>query len=156
MSDAMSELVAGCASRGITLACAESLTAGLVSARIADVPGASSVLLGGVVAYATDAKRDVLGVDAEVLAIDGPVAASTAISMARVVRGAFNASLGLATTGVAGPQGQDGHPPGEVFVAISDGAVDVVRHLHLAGPRNDVRDQAVQAVFGLVREYLGG
>lgn len=152
----MNGLIEACTARGITIACAESLTAGQVSAALADVSGASAVLLGGVVAYATDAKREVLGVPADVLALDGPVAASTAIAMARVVRERFGATLGLATTGVAGPQGQDGHGPGEVFVALSDGDLDVVRHLRLSGERNEVRAGAVEAVFGLVKEYLGG
>lgn len=152
----MNELIAACTARGVTIACAESLTAGLVSSTIAEVPGASAVLLGGIVAYATESKHDVLGVDATVLAVDGPVAASTAIAMARAVRERFSASIGVATTGVAGPDGQDGHAPGEVFVALSDGALDVVRHLQLSGERNAVRDQTVTAVFGLVREYLGG
>ena len=152
----MKELLARCESRGVTLACAESLTAGLVCATIADVEGASAVLLGGIVAYATDAKRDVLGVDAQVLALDGPIAASTALEMARAVRVRFGATLGLATTGAAGPTGQDGHAPGEVYVALSDGKVELVRHLTLIGERNEVRSAAAAAVFDLVREFLGG
>jgi PncC family amidohydrolase len=116
------QLVERLAERELTLAVAESLTGGLVGASITAVPGASRVLRGGVVAYATDLKHTLLGVDPALLARVGAVDPQVAISMARGVRERLGSDLGVATTGVAGPDAQDGHPPGTVWVAIADGA----------------------------------
>ncbi len=109
-----------------TVATAESLTGGLVAAALVSVAGASDVMRGAVVAYATDLKADLLGVPATVLERDGAVAATTARAMAQGVRTRCRADLGVATTGVAGPDPQDGHPPGTMHVAVaSDGAIRV-------------------------------
>ncbi|MGP6172964.1 CinA family protein [Corynebacterium sp. A21] len=115
---AASELVAALREVGQTLACCESLTAGLAAATIAEVPGASAVLRGGLITYATDLKHTLAGVDAAVLAEHGPVAAATAAQMASGARQVCGADWGLALTGVAGPDPQDGHPVGEVFLGI--------------------------------------
>lgn len=104
--------------RGVLLAVAESLTAGLVAGTLASVPGASQVLRGGVVAYATDLKTSLLGVDAELLAAGGAVQAEVALAMAAGVAERLGADYGVATTGVAGPDPQDGEPPGTVYVAV--------------------------------------
>jgi PncC family amidohydrolase len=93
---------------GDTLAVAESLTGGLVTARVVDVPGASTVLRGGVVAYATDLKHALLGVDADLLAERGAVDPDVALAMARGVAGRLGSTWAVATTGVAGPDPQDG------------------------------------------------
>ncbi|CAL9579556.1 CinA family protein [Streptomyces albus] len=105
--------------RGQTLAVAESLTGGLVAAEITAVPGASRSFLGSVTAYATALKRDVLGVDGALLEERGAVDAEVARQMARGVRTALGAHWGLSTTGVAGPQPQDGQPVGTVYVAVA-------------------------------------
>lgn len=112
--------------RGLTIAVAESLTGGLLLAELVAVPGASDVLRGGVVAYATELKARLLGVDAALLEANGPVDPDVAVQMARGARlrlgpGGLPASIGLSTTGVAGPGPQDGHPAGTVFVGISVG-----------------------------------
>ena len=157
-------VVAALRAAGLTLAVAESLTAGQVSARVADVPGASAVLRGGVVSYATDVKATVLGVDADLLARSGPVHPEVALQMARGVRALLGADVGVATTGVAGPGPQDGHPAGTVFVAVTCSGtnqdngrprpeVEVVAHverLSASGDRAQVRAAATAAALRLV------
>ncbi|MDR7329537.1 CinA family protein [Corynebacterium guangdongense] len=105
--------------RAETLAFAESLTAGLASATVASVPGASAVLRGGLVTYATDLKHSLAGVDEQLLADAGPVSADTAVAMAEGARRVCGADWGVSLTGVAGPDPQDGHPVGEVFIGIA-------------------------------------
>jgi nicotinamide-nucleotide amidase len=105
--------------RRVTLAVAESLTGGLVAGTLASVPGVSAVFRGGVVAYATDLKATLLGVDEQLLQRGGAVQAEVAEAMAAGVAQRLGALLGVATTGVAGPDPQDGRPPGTVYVAVS-------------------------------------
>ena len=104
---------------GATLATAESVTGGLVGAAITAVPGASQVYRGGVVAYATDLKTQLLGVDSGLLARVGAVDAEVVGSMAEGVRVRLGADYGLATTGVAGPDSQDGKPPGTLWIGVA-------------------------------------
>jgi nicotinamide-nucleotide amidase len=145
-------LVARLTELGQTVAVAESLTAGLVMARLADVPGASAVLRGAVVAYAADLKVSLLGVPAELVEQQGVVAADVAAAMAAGVAARLGADHGLATTGVAGPDTLDGKPPGTVYVAHAGPAGVVVRALHLPGDRAEVRLGSVSAVLEL---FLG-
>jgi len=100
-----------------TLAVAESLTGGLIAATLTEVPGASRSFRGAVVAYATDVKVSVLGVDEALIRSGGAVQAAVALQMARGACQYLQAQFGLAVTGVAGPDSQDGKPPGTVFVA---------------------------------------
>lgn len=148
------EVVASLHATGGTVACAESLTAGMLAARLAAVPGASAVLRGGVVAYATELKMRLLGVPAALLAEHGAVSASCAESMAGGVAEACQATVGVALTGVAGPDPADGHPPGTVFVAVQGPAGTQVRELALTGDRQRVRDLSVVAALRLLRESL--
>jgi nicotinamide-nucleotide amidase len=135
--------------RGLTVAVAESLTGGLVVADLVAVPGASAVVRGGIVAYATELKHELLGVDAALLAAGGPIQAAVAEQMAEGVRARLSADIGLATTGVAGPDPQDGHRPGEVWIAIASvGGIRSVR-LELGGDRASIRRETVEAVIGL-------
>jgi nicotinamide-nucleotide amidase len=145
-------LIRSLTERGLTVAVAESLTGGLVVADLVSVPGASAVVRGGIVAYATELKHDLLGVDAALLAAGGPIQAAVAEQMASGVRARLTADVGLATTGVAGPDPQDGHAPGEVWIAIAT-AVDVrsVR-LELGGDRAAIRRETVEAVIELALE----
>lgn len=142
--------------RGWTLAVAESLTGGLVCAALVEVPGASAVLRGGVVAYATDLKGALLDVDATLLAERGAVDPDVAAAMASGVRARLGADVGLATTGVAGPAAQDGHPPGTVHVAVATPSGAAVRSVHLAGDRPEVRAAAVRTVLSLALDELAG
>ncbi|WP_245769394.1 CinA family protein [Streptomyces indicus] len=106
-------------SRNETVAVAESLTGGMVAAELTAVPGASKVLRGSVTAYATEIKHSVLGVDGTLLAERGAVDPEVARQMALGVRRLLGADWGIATTGVAGPDPQDGQPVGTVFVAVA-------------------------------------
>ena len=135
---------------GFTVATAESLTGGLVAAALTDVPGSSNAFRGGVVAYATELKAELLGVDSGLLARHGPVYAPVAAAMADGVRVRLGASIGVATTGVAGPGPQDGHPAGTVHVAVSLSGDTVVRTMALPGDRDEVRRLTVERVLGLL------
>jgi nicotinamide-nucleotide amidase len=135
---------------GETVAAAESLTGGLGAAALTDVPGASNAFRGGVVAYATELKAQLLGVDVGILKKHGPVYAPVAAAMAEGVRNRLGATIGVSTTGVAGPGPQDGHPAGTVHVAVSLVGDTVVRTMALAGNRDEVRRLTVERVLGLL------
>jgi nicotinamide-nucleotide amidase len=143
--------------RGGTLAVAESLTGGLVAAELTSVPGASRTFRGSVTAYATDLKRDVLGVDATLLGERGAVDPEVARQMAAGVRRVLRADWGAATTGVAGPDPQDGQPVGTVYVAVvgPEGAGKVAA-LRLNGGRPDIRKESVRSVLALLVGELTG
>ena len=135
---------------GWTLATAESLTGGLVAAALTDIPGASASFRGGVVSYATDLKARLLGVDGEILGSHGAVYPPVAAAMAEGVRERLGATVGIATTGVAGPDPQDGQPPGTVHIAVSLADDTIVRTIALAGDRDEVRTLTVERVLGLL------
>jgi nicotinamide-nucleotide amidase len=142
---------------GRTLAVAESLTGGLVAAALTDVPGSSVAFRGGIVAYATELKAELLGVDAAMLAAHGPVYPAVAAAMAAGVRDRLGATVGAATTGVAGPGPQDGQPAGTVHIAVSmpasrthDDDETIVRSIALTGDRDEVRRLTVERVLGLL------
>lgn len=156
-------------SRHQTIAFCESLTAGLAAATLADVPGASDVLVGGLVTYSAELKTALAGVPAELIEREGVVSAAVAREMARGARRACRADWAVALTGVAGPDDQDGVPAGTVWIglagpkwtassraaelldpasgryAIVPGAPVPVRVL--AGERNQVRARAVEAAL---------
>ncbi|MDR3360779.1 MAG: nicotinamide-nucleotide amidohydrolase family protein [Bifidobacteriaceae bacterium] len=139
----------------LTVATAESLTGGLVSAVIVDVPRASEVLRGAVVAYSNDVKRDVLGVDAELLAERGAINGTTASQMALGVRRLLGADVGIATTGVAGPDPADGAEPGTAYVAVSWAKEEpAMRALRLHGNRAEVRTQVVTRALELAEATI--
>lgn len=160
MTDA-AELIAVLAERGWTLGVAESLTGGAVAAELVSVPGASAVLLGAVVAYATPVKHTLLGVDAALLAEHGAVHAEVAQQMADGVRRAVAvdgraADVGISTTGIAGPESPDGQPVGTVHIGISTPYGVFTRTLRLRGDRAGIRrrsrDAAICAALDAVRE----
>jgi nicotinamide-nucleotide amidase len=105
-----------------------------------------------VISYATRLKVTLAGVDEDQLAADGPVAARTAAAMAAGVARRCAADWGLATTGVAGPDSQDGHPVGQVFVAVAGGAGERPRvvELALSGDREEIRRQTAEAALDLL------
>jgi nicotinamide-nucleotide amidase len=152
---AASDLVARLTAVGETVAVAESLTGGLVAAALTEIPGASVVVRGGVLAYATDLKAQVLGVDEALLASQGAVDSEVAAQMASGVRSLMGATYGLATTGVAGPDQADGKPVGTVYVAVAGPGSSRVRALSLSGDRQEVRALSVHAVLSLLAEELG-
>jgi nicotinamide-nucleotide amidase len=138
-----------------TVACAESLTAGLVAASVADTAGASAVLLGGVVAYAAEVKTALLDVPADLVARVGTVDPEVAVLMAEGVRRRLGSTWGLATTGVAGPGPAEGKPAGTVHVAVAGPSGTVARALQLKGSRAEIRSATVDAVLRLAVEETG-
>lgn len=154
------ELVVELSARGLTLAVAESLTGGLLTAKLIDPPGASAVVLGGVIAYNTDLKHTLLGVDAAVLAVHGAVHPDVASHMAIGVRERCGvrgraADIGVATTGAAGPDPQDGQPPGTVFIAVSSAQGTRVNALSLSGDRGTIRNTTVYESLVMLKRTLG-
>ncbi|BFU42959.1 CinA family protein [Krasilnikovia sp. MM14-A1004] len=140
--------------RGETLASAESLTGGLVAATVVEIPGVSSVFRGGLVVYATDLKHSLAGVPEELLADRGPVDPDVARALAEGARRRCGADWGLGTTGVAGPEPQDGKPVGLVYVAVAGPPGSTVRELRLSGPREHVRTESVTAALCLLVDSL--
>lgn len=150
------DVLARLAAAGATLATAESLTGGLLAARITDVPGASTVFRGALVCYATDLKTSVLGVPPEVVAEHGVISAPCARAMAEGGRRVAGTTYAVSTTGVAGPDGQDGKPPGTVFVAVAGPAGVEVRELALDDDRAAIRELSCrEALTQLARVVLG-
>lgn len=137
-----------------TLAVAESLTGGLVAAELTAVPGASRSFRGSVTAYATELKHQLLGVDAKLLAVNGAVNAQVAEEMAAGVRRALGASWGIATTGVAGPDPQDGQPVGTVFVSVAGPGSRKTARLRLNGSREEIRRESARTVLKLLSDEL--
>jgi nicotinamide-nucleotide amidase len=142
--------------RGLSLATAESLTGGLLGGRVTGIAGASDHYLGGVVAYATDAKASQLGVDPDLLAAEGPVSEQVAAAMAAGARAAFGADLGLAATGVAGPTEQSGRRVGTLCLGVADAAGTATRTLTAPGDRTQVRLWTCSVALDLLRRRLEG
>jgi PncC family amidohydrolase len=140
--------------RGETVATAESLTGGRVAAALTAVPGASRSYLGGVVAYATSVKQEVLGVPATLLEQYGVISSECALAMARGAVAVTGAVWGVGTTGVAGPDSQDGHPPGTVHVGLVGPGVATALALELIGGRETIQDrtcvEALSALAGII------
>lgn len=139
---------------GLTLGVAESLTGGMIGSRICDVAGASAHFRGSIVSYASEVKYDVLGVPR------GPVITeATAIAMADGARRVLGADVGIAATGVAGPDPAEGHRPGTVCLAVmigdpEDGGVVRSTTVGLPGGRQQVRELSVISLLGLLRSEL--
>jgi PncC family amidohydrolase len=145
-----------CIGRGLTVALAESCTGGLVADAITDVPGSSAYFVGGVVAYADDAKARLLGVPTEVLAAHGAVSAQVARAMAEGVRERFGSSLAASVTGIAGPDGgTDAKPVGLTYVAVADDeGVDVRRYVW-TGDRLENKRSSANAVLEVLLARVG-
>lgn len=159
MTDA-ADALAALRARGWTLGVAESLTGGALAADIVTVPGASSVLQGAVVAYATPVKHTLLGVDASLLDAHGPVHPEVALQMASGVRRAVqvdgrDADVGVATTGIAGPGSPDGQPVGTVHIAVVTPEAAVSESHLFRGDRAEIRAQSVTAALILLERVVG-
>ena len=150
-------LVADLTIRKQSVATAESLTAGLLAATLAGVPGASEVLRGGLVTYTVRTKIVLAGVAPQILDQVGPVAAPTARALAVGARQRCEATWGVGLTGVAGPEPHGGHEVGTVFVGLAGpgetGAIEVVE-LHLSGTRWDIRLSAVRESISRLRALV--
>ena len=147
-------VVKACIDAGVTLATAESLTAGLVAARIAEVPGCSAMLRGGVIAYSTDVKAQVLGLDQVLL--EQVVSEAVASQLAQAATRVLGSDIGVGTTGVAGPDWLAGEPPGIVWIAAFDARsyVTLNTRLELKGDRSAIREGTVFASLELVLTLL--
>jgi len=135
---------------GLTVGCAESLTGGLVASGIVAIPGASAVFRGGIVAYDSMLKNDLLGVDASSLAREGAVTPEVASAMAEGALTRLGVDVAVATTGVAGPDPDpvSGLAPGVVFIAVAGGGLGtMVRELSLEGDRSEIRERAARAAL---------
>jgi len=148
-------LIAAATARGLTIACAESLTGGAVASALVAVPGASDAVAGGVVAYTIAAKVRVLGVNAAIIEDYGVVSEEVALAMARRARELFGASAGVGTTGVAGPASHGGKPAGTVCVASVGPAGEFATTAVHGGDRAAVREHAVGDALALLALALG-
>ena len=167
MAVSVAGLLAELESRGLNLALGESLTGGLLSAVIVAVPGASKTLLGSVVAYQSPLKVELLGVDQHTIDAVGAVSPQVAAQMATGARDRIAAAsgvsreltIGVSTTGVAGPDGQGLAGPGEVFIGVAGfiGDVEDVRvYPHVfEGDRDAIRTQTVMAALEHVAAFIG-
>lgn len=156
----MTDLIALLRERGLTIAVAESLTGGLLIAELIATPGASQVVAGGIVAYQTELKHALLGVDAALLAAHGPVHPEVAAQLAtgardRLTVGGRAATLGISTTGVAGPDPQGDEPVGTVYLGFALPDRVEVRRLSLTGDREAIRRGAVSESLSTLVGLLG-
>jgi len=148
------QAVTGAIGRGLTAATAESLTAGMVAAVLADTPGASAMLQGGVVSYANSVKTDVLGVPGELLGAVGSVDGQVAAAMADGARRICGADIGVSTTGVAGPEPHDGKAVGTVFIGIATAEGATSYPYSFEGTRAEIRALACGAALERLLEAL--
>jgi PncC family amidohydrolase len=141
--------------RGLRLAVAESCTGGLISHLVTNVAGSSVYFVGGVIAYANEAKVHLLGVHQETLDKFGAVSSETVIEMARGVRNTLSADIGISVSGIAGPGGGTPEKPvGTVWIGLSTPKEELARHFHWTGNRLDVKEQSARAALMLLLEYL--
>jgi nicotinamide-nucleotide amidase len=148
------ELGALLSGRGWTLSVAESLTAGGLAHRLTSVAGSSDWFVGGVIAYSNDLKRELLGVEPDLLERYGPVSQECARAMALGVKERTGSQVSVALTGVAGPEDQDDHPAGEVFVALATPEDVLVRRFEFRGDRDAVRGRSVSTALRLAVKHL--
>jgi PncC family amidohydrolase len=142
---------------GIAIAVAESCTGGMVASAITAVPGSSGYFLGGIVSYADEAKRDLLGVDAAALAAHGAVSAQVARAMAEGARARFGASVAASVTGIAGPDGGSAEKPvGLTYVGVADANGVDVRRIVWTGDRASNRRESAVAVLEALLNRIGG
>lgn len=169
LHELISGLIDGLQARDETIATAESLTGGLIGATLTTVPGVSAIYRGGVISYATDLKGTLAGVAERTLAEHGAVSQLTAVEMALGIAQRCDATWGLAVTGVAGPDTQEGHSAGTVFTAVArrppaaggwddqqTDSVVCVRELSLTGDRSAIREQTVRAALRQLQQVCLG
>jgi nicotinamide-nucleotide amidase len=139
--------------RKCTVASAESITGGLIASYLTDVPGSSNHVLGGLVAYNEDIKKQ-FGVPAEVMEQHGVVSAETAVALADAAREQFGAAYGIGSTGVAGPGKHDGKDPGVAYVAVTGGGQRRTQEVRRAAPREVVKHHVALTALDLLRRTL--
>jgi PncC family amidohydrolase len=139
-----------------TVAAAESLTGGLISAHLTNVAGSSDFFIGGLVCYHTRIKVVQLGIPAALISKYGVVSREVAIAMAESIRQKFNTDIGIASTGAAGPDPLPPAPVGRAYVALAFNQGNECRELNLSGNRQEIREKTTQAALGLLWFHLGG
>lgn len=144
---APAEVLAALLAARATVAVAESLTGGLLTAALTEPAGASNAVRGGLVVYATDLKATLAGVPVPLLDAEGPVSPDVAGALAAGARDRLGATYGLGLTGIAGPDPQGGRPVGTVYVGLAGPGGGHVRRLTLSGDRAAIRGAAVQAAM---------
>lgn len=149
------QVIAEAKERGLQIATAESLTAGLIAATLAQVPGASAVLRGGVVSYSSEVKASLLGVDPELLARCGSVDSEVARQMAVGAQNSCGADAAVSATGVAGPAPHDGKSVGTVFIGWAIGELSGAEEHHFVGDRSQIREQSTNAAISQLAAILG-
>jgi len=157
------QLIEKLESKGLFIGLAESLTGGALCSELVSIPGASKVVLGSIVAYQTGLKSSALGVSSELLNTVGAVDAEVAVQMAEGIRSRLALQLlkntddvlGVSTTGVAGPDEQDGKPVGLVFISVVGRKGIQVWEEHFSGDRQSIRQQTVDKAIARIWEYLG-
>ena len=154
VSSLAEDIVATCRQRHLTLATCESLTAGWVAGAVAAVPGASAVLRGGLLTYATDLKTSLAGVDAAAIERYGVVSSEVAERMAAGAQRVCQADIGLGITGVAGPAAVADQPVGRIWIAVAYGPSLSSRRVHGSGTRDEIRRFAVQQALELLNHVL--
>ena len=156
-ADAVELLAVDLQRQGLTLAVAESCTGGGLAARLTERPGSSRWFLGGVIAYSNSAKQDLLGVDNRLLERHGAVSAEVAAAMARGVRRRLGSDLGVAITGIAGPDADGSDKPvGLTFVSVASAGEDHCRRFDFSGDRQANREQAAEAALRLLLDVRTG
>ena len=148
-------LIRGLQAQGLTVATCESLTGGMICAALVDVPGASRVVRGGLITYQTDTKSLLAGVDAGLIETHGVVSAEVARAMAAGARDALHADIAVSATGMASPGEIRDPPAGTVFVGLASATGVQAVELHLAGDRQAVRQQTVDAAIKLIGQEIG-
>ncbi|WP_404290154.1 CinA family protein [Glutamicibacter arilaitensis] len=155
MQNQGAQVIAQAISQGKQLATAESLTAGMIAATLAEVSGASAVLRGGVISYSSQVKAELLGVDSQLLAEVGSVDGEVARQMAVGAQRACAAELTVSATGVAGPQAHDGKPVGTVFIGWAHGNESGFVAHHFVGDRAQIRERSTTAAINQLAAILG-
>jgi nicotinamide-nucleotide amidase len=154
-TDLAATILQACEARALHIAVAESCTGGLLGARLTAIPGSSSVVLGGVIAYSNDVKRGLLGVQQETLDGHGAVSEQVALEMAAGVRRLVGAEVGMSTTGVAGPGGGTADKPvGLVWIAVDVQGTVRTHGSRFIGDRAEIRFRSTQAALDILRRML--
>ena len=139
-----------------TVAVAESLTGGLISARLTKIAGSSEFFIGGIVCYHNRVKVIDVGVPANLISKHGPASKEVAIAMAESIRKRMRTTVGLAATGAAGPTPLPPAPVGLTYIALASEKGTEWKELHLQGTRTEIREKAAQAALGLLWLHFGG
>lgn len=156
MSELAAKVISTLKERSLSLAAAESLTGGLIGATVTTVPGASKVYLGGTIAYSTHLKTDLLGVSVEKIRQYSVVSEQVALEMALGLQDRTHADWVIAVTGVAGPEAQEGHEPGEVWVCVAGPRIPSLpqfqqtQRFQFEGDREAIRVQTVDAALRML------